>query len=476
MKENNIPEDNLNSPLSEKGERKEPVPPTVELLPDLNGEAFPSFEEGNEGAQPVLEPKDEKPKRKRPTEKKGVSVPVFVSVVLLCVIATFMATYISLYSSFGEKYRELYTAYSDSSSALSGKLKAIEEELKQNYLYDIDEDELEDSVLKGYLGGIGDKYAEYFNKDEMEQLMADSNAEMQGIGISVVYDAESYAIEVINVFSDSPAGKAGIKSGDLIVYVKEGDDYEAVATLGYTVALKKLQGKAGTVANFAVSREGEDELLEFSIERGYVTEYTVTYSLYEADPKVGIIAISSFDSKTPEQFKSALENLKKQGVEKLVFDVRNNPGGELTSVCTILDMLLPEGPVVRTLDKDGNEETVYTSDKEEVDMPMAVITNGNTASAGELFTAALKDYDKAVIVGEKTYGKGSMQTVRSFNDGTGFKYTYRYYCPPYSDNYDGIGIEPDIKVSLSEAASNKNIYTLTDGEDDQKRAAVDALK
>lgn len=131
---------------------------------------------------------------------------------------------------------------------------------------------------------------------------------------------------------------------------------------------------------------------------------------------------------------------------------------------------------MRTVDKNGNEEIVYTSDKNEIDVPMAVIANGNTASAGELFTAALRDYGKAVIVGQKTFGKGSMQTIRSFTDGTGFKFTYRYYCPPVSDNYDGVGIEPDVEVQLSEAASAKNIYTLEDSEDDQLQAAIEALR
>ena len=145
-------------------------------------------------------------------------------------------------------------------------------------------------------------------------------------------------------------------------------------------------------------------------------------------------------------------------------------------MCSVLDPLLPEGPVIRTVDKNGNEEVVYTSDSNETDIPMAVLVNGNTASAGELFTAALKDYDKAVIVGTVTYGKGSMQTIRSFSDGSGLKYTYRYYCPPFSDNYDGVGITPDITVELSEGAAGKNIYTLSDTEDNQLTAAYEALK
>lgn len=492
MDENNIPGENR-----EAEPKKEAVPPTVEYLPDLDG----AQETETQAAPPPREqerqtatehavtnttgetdaPRKVKPVAVKKAERKGVSVGTFVTVVILCVIATFMTTYVFLLNSYGKQLRDFQMQYSASAenelSALSAKLNAIDAEIRQGYLYDIDEEQLEDSVLKGYLRGIGDKYAEYFNKDEMAQLVDDSNGEMQGIGVSVVYNADMGAIEIINVYPDSPAIKAGIKSGDLIAYIIEDDEYVSVQELGYTMALSKLRGEAGTVARFVVYRdENYDEPIEFSIERGYVTEYTVTYRFYEADKTVGIINISSFDSKTPGQFKAALDALISGGAEKLVFDVRYNPGGELESVCSVLDMLLPEGPVIRTVDKDGNEETVYVSDSEEINLPMAVIANGGTASAGELFTAALRDYNKAVIVGEKTYGKGSMQTIRSFNDGTGFKYTYRYYCPPYSDNYDGVGITPDTEVKLSEEAAKKNIYTLTDGEDDQLRAAVDSLK
>ena len=137
-------------------------------------------------------------------------------------------------------------------------------------------------------------------------------------------------------------------------------------------------------------------------------------------------------------------------------------------------MLVPKGPVIRTVDKKGNEEVVYTSDKNETDVPMAVLVNGNTASAGELFAACLVDYDKAFLVGEKTFGKGSMQTTRSFNDGTAFKYTYRYYCPPFSDNYDGVGITPEFEVELPEEVQ-AHFYTMTDSEDTQLQCAVKEL-
>ena len=320
-------------------------------------------------------------------------------------------------------------------------------------------------------------YAEYFNKEEMARFADESNAKMQGIGVSVTYNAERGVIEIINVFPDSPAYEAGLMVGDEVAYVKDGDEYVSVQSLGYTAALAKLRGEAGTVAEFAAYRNKDYETpMEYSIKREYVTEYTVSYELYEPDNTVGIIKISSFDAKTPQQFRNAFDALTAQGVQKLVFDVRNNPGGDKDSVGSILDMLLPEGPVIRTIDKNGNEEVIYTSDANEITMPMAVVVNGNTASAGELFCSALRDYNKAKIVGETTYGKGSMQSVRSFSDGTGFKFTYRYYCPPFSDNYDGVGVVPDVEVTLSEESAAKNLYLLSHSEDAQLAAAVDTMK
>lgn len=410
--------------------------------------------------------------KKYSKKKRGVSVWVCVTVGLLCCLATFMATYAWLYNLFSKK-----DADTSFITRVTDKLRVMDATVRSEYLYDIDDDALIDGVMKGYMSSLGDRYADYYNTEEYNALMDSNNGEMQGIGISIVYDSENNALQVISVFPDSPALEAGLKPGDRIAYVKIDGETKSVAELGYQASVSAMQGKAGTVAEFIAYREGDyTNPIEYSVTRGYVTEVTASGRMYSADSEVGIIRITSFDAKTPDQFAAALKELQNKGAKKLIIDVRNNPGGELMSVCKVLDSLLPEGPVIRTVDRDGNEEVVYTSDAAETDMPMAVIVNGNTASAGELFTAALMDYDKAVSVGTTTFGKGSMQTIRSFTDGTGLKYTYRYYCPPYSDNYDGVGITPDIPAELSEAAASKNIYTLTDEEDSQLTAAYDALK
>lgn len=411
-------------------------------------------------------------------EPKKVSISACVCITLICCIVTFMTTHILLSEKYAGAFREYAEAVSggDFNAALSAKLASIDSVIREEYLYDVDDTDLADSAVQGYMDGLGDRYADYYSADEFSALMDDTNGDMQGIGISIVNDSDTHALQIIAVFPESPALKAGLKPGDRIAYVKQDGEYVSVAELGYQSAVNALQGKADTFAEFIAYNDGSyDEPKEYSIKRGFVKERTAEGRLYSPDKTVGIIRITSFDKATPEQFKDAVDSLKAEGAEKLIFDVRFNPGGDLDSVCEVLDILLPEGPVVRTVDKNGDEQTVYTSDAEEINMPMAVLANGSTASAGELFCAALRDYDKAPIVGTNTFGKGSMQTIRSFSDGTGFKFTYRYYCPPVSDNYDGVGIAPDIEADLGEAAAAKNFYTLSDEEDDQLTAAYTAL-
>ena len=217
------------------------------------------------------------------------------------------------------------------------------------------------------------------------------------------------------------------------------------------------------------------EEIEVKLTRAPITAVSVYSHVYEADKSVGIIKISGFDSQTPSQFIDALEELVRQGCDKFVFDLRYNPGGELNSIVTTLDYLVPEGPIIRIFDSEDNEVERMNSDKNEFNYPMAVLVNGSTASAAELFTSTLRDYDKAVIVGTTTYGKGCMQTLLPLSDGDAFTVTYRMYKPPFSESYHGIGIVPDIEVEMDEALKDKNSFKITDKEDNQLHEAVKAL-
>ncbi len=404
--------------------------------------------------------------------KKFKYVGITVVCMLLSALLTFQITHYALRNVYREQLNE---AYGDVSRY--NKLLEVDSLFRNLYVKELDEDVLMDGILTGYVYGTGDKYAQYYNAESFATYMDSMQGDMQGIGIYVTFNADYNAIEVLNVMPDSPALEAGVEPGDLIIYVGEGETQESVAELGYYVALTKLQGEAGTKAIFTVARgKNYEERKSFSILRGFVTEQTVMHHVCTVDPSVGVVRILSFDAKTPQQFADAVNDLLGKGCSGFIFDVRNNPGGELNSICTILDALLPEGPVIRTIDRDGKEEVVYTSDKNAFDLKMVVLVNENTASAGELFCSALQDYKKAPIVGVQTYGKGSMQTIRQLSDGSGVSVTYRYYCPPYSDNFDGKGVTPDVIVEAEGALLEKNIFKVTDKEDNQLLAALAELR
>ncbi len=392
---------------------------------------------------------------------KKVSISTVIVLIILFSVLSFQITYVSVQNKYEAVLDEVLAGAADYE-----KLAAVDEIYRSLYIGEIDEEYLSDMIIRGYVAGTGDKYAYYLDKEQFKANTSDLTADMVGIGVYVI-NAVDY-IEVISVMPDSPALEAGIMPGDIIAYV--GD--KSVSELGYSAAVAAMLGEVGTAAEFTVIRDGE--LIEYSIVRAHVNEQSVMSRIYEADPTIGIIKILEFDFGTPEQFEAAFNSLIKAGATRMVFDVRYNPGGELDSVCAVLDMLLPEGPIIRIVDAEGNEE-ITNSDARCVDIPIAVLVNGSTASAGELFASALKDYDAAELVGTVTYGKGTMQRLIPLSDATGIAVSYRMYCPPFSDCYEGVGVMPDYVCELDESLLDKNIYKITDSEDNQLAKAVEVL-
>ena len=433
--------------------------------------------------------------------QKKVSVVTAALVCIFGIIMSSMITAIYFRESYNMQVHELNKQYNEAATELDeaykARLDAIEKQMaeygeiaadireidelyRSMYPGEIDQEKIRNYAIKGYVAGTGDRYGFYYSPEEAEELTNDINGETDGIGTNVIYDTATGCIEVVSVVPDSPAEKAGLMVGDFIAYVVKDNKREAVAEIGYDAALTALKGKAGTVADFIVYRDSDGDGIyteeEFSIERAHVESLSVRYHVYEPDSSVGVIQISGFDKKTPDQFFAAVADLKNSGVTKLVFDVRNNPGGDKDAVCDILDYLLPEGPLLRTVNAEGEYTTEEESDAFFLNMPMAVVMNSSTASAGELFAAAIKDYGAGKLVGKNTYGKGSMQTIAPvLDDGSLLRLTITLYCPPVSDNYDGVGIAPDIEVDIDEALKNKNFYKYTDAEDNQLRAAAETL-
>ncbi len=396
---------------------------------------------------------------------KKISLPAAIVLILLAALVTFQITYVSMLN----KCNAVINANAVTEAAYE-KLRYVDNLYRQLYVGEIDEAYLSDYIIRGYVAGTGDKYASYMTADEFSAYMEESSGEMVGIGVHVIFNNDYGALEIVSVMRDSPALEAGVEPGDLVVLVGE----ESVADLGYYPAVAKMQGDKGTVARFTVRRgENYAETKEFSIIRDKVTDTTVEARMY--DGEIGIIRITQFAENTGDGVKTAVTELMGKGAEKLIFDVRYNPGGALVGIVETLDFLLPEGPIIRIVDKEGKEE-VISSDAACIDIPMAVLVNGNTASAAELFSSALQDYKKAAIIGTTTYGKGTMQTVLRLPDNSGLSISYRMYNPPLSDNYEGIGVIPDIEVELDEALLQKNFYKITDDEDNQLGRAISYLR
>ncbi|MCD7944887.1 MAG: S41 family peptidase [Clostridia bacterium] len=408
-------------------------------------------------------------------KKQRRRVPLYLTILLIlaAVLLTFELTFVLVGNIYREKYNDLLLDEEFESELLT-KLYSIMSIYDEYFIGEIDEDASIEAVLDAYVAA-NDKYGSYMTAEEYAEMIADYNAELDGIGVHVVYSAEYSAIEIVNVMPDSPALEAGLEPGD-IIYAVEG---ELVSELGYYPAIYAVKGEKGTYVNLTILRDGE--YLEFDVMRDEVTEQTVVYYVIDEAPTVGYIWILSFDNGTYDQFVGAVEYLEGEGCESLVLDVRNNPGGLLTSVQSILDYILPDGgPIVRLVDKDGNEEVRYATDGHSLGLDIVVICNGSTASAGELFTSAIKDYASAgeisaTVIGVQTYGKGTVQQIMSLSDGSALSISYKLYSPPYSDNFEGVGVTPDVTVEPNEVLSGTNLFKVDYEDDNQLQYAVELL-
>ncbi|MEE1491729.1 MAG: S41 family peptidase [Massilioclostridium sp.] len=322
------------------------------------------------------------------------------------------------------------------------KMDEIDKYVRTNYLNqnEVDDQALQDSIATGYLAGLGDKYAAYYTADSLKQKELDSKGVMVGIGVTASEDESGY-IKIISTYTDSPAEAAGILPQDLIVSV----DGEDVKSIGYLKAMEKVKGEAGTTVKLVVRRGGQDSEMEVS--RKQMEIPTVEYRM---EGQNGYIKISSFKEATIDQFNKAIDELTAQGAQGLIFDLRENRGGTLDSVSKMLDKLLPEGVIATKVKADGTSEVLAESDAVEINLPMVTIGNKNTASAAELFICALRDYDKAKLVGTTTYGKGVMQELHTLKDGSAINLTTGYFNPPKSENFNNKGITPDFEVKLTE--------------------------
>lgn len=344
---------------------------------------------------------------------------------------------------------------------IESKLTLIDQVIDKHYLYEdeIDEEKLEEMIYLGYVAGLEESYTTYYTAEEFAEVMESSSGIYSGIGAYVSQNMNTGIITIVNPFEGAPAADAGVKKDD-ILFAVEGEE---VTGMDLNMVVAKLKGEEGTRVNVTMYRPSEDEYMDFEIVRAVVNVPTVTHKML--DNHIGYIQLTEFDEVTVDQFNFAVEELTAMGMESLIFDLRDNGGGLMSSVCSILETVLPKGLLVYTEDKNGEREEEWAKNPDCIEVPMVVLVNGNTASASEIFAGALKDYDKAEIIGTTTFGKGIVQTIIPLKDGSAMKLTTSEYFTPDGIGIHGTGIEPDVIVE----------YDSENEEDNQLQAAVNFL-
>lgn len=356
-------------------------------------------------------------------------------------------------------------SYVTQSREVQQKLGILEGCIREYFLDEVDDEQLEDYLYYGLMAGLGDPYAAYYNEEETKSMMDSSNGSYCGIGAVFSQNMVTGIITVARVYEGFPSYEAGMRPEDILYKV----DGEEISGQDLTNIVTKIKGEEGTTVQISVLR-GEEEI-DFTMERKVIEVPTVEYELLE--DHTGYILITEFDGVTDAQFHTALTDLQTQGMERLIIDLRGNGGGNVDAVCKIADELLPEGPIVFTEYKDG-ERTERSSDGNCVNLPMAVLMNENSASASEILAGALQDYGAAKIVGTQSYGKGIVQSVLDLQDGTAMKLTTAKYYTPDGNDIHGIGITPDVEIEMPEEL--KRQVDLEHKEDVQLQKAIEVLQ
>ena len=390
-----------------------------------------------------------------------------IMIVAIAVFLTFMVTSISLYTYFLNNPISITSKSSSSSKDIAGTLQKYKEIIDKYYLGEVDEEKLKEGAIKGYIEGLGDPYTEYISADEMEDYLSDTMGNFVGIGIYMVKNTEKGKIQVLAPIKGSPAEKAGIQAGDLILTV-DGVDYSADEM---TIASNKIKGEEGTTVTIEVLRGTETKKYELKREKVKVNQVEGKV----LSNNIGYINFTSFDETTADDFKAKFEEINKQGIKSLIIDLRNNGGGIVDQALQIADYVADKDSVLLYEVDKNNKETVKKAKTDPIiNMPIIILTNENTASASEILAGALKDLGKAKTVGTKTYGKGVIQQILKLSDGSGLKVTIEEYQTPNRSKIHKIGIAPDEEVKLPDSVTN--VLNVTESEDTQLQKAIEMLK
>ncbi len=350
----------------------------------------------------------------------------------------------------------------------TSKLSQLQSLIEERYIEGADPTVLEDAAADAMVAATGDRWSYYIPASEYETYQENMANAYVGVGITILSSEEVEGFRIMSVTPGGPAEEAGVQKDDVLI----GVDGQDIRQSDANQVRNLVRGEEGTDVVLTVLREEAE--LELTVQRRHMETPVATYTMLE--DRMGLVTIENFDSRCSEETIAAIEALREQGAQKLIFDVRNNPGGFAEELVKVLDYLLPEGDLFRTERYDGYED-VDVSDENFLDMPMAVLVNGDSYSAAEFFAAALQEYEAAIVVGEHTSGKGHFQTTYQLSDGSAVALSIGRYYTPKGVCLEGVGIEPDVPVTVDEDTAMEIYFdSLPWEEDPQIQAALDALK
>ena len=348
---------------------------------------------------------------------------------------------------------------------INNKLQSLQRIIDKSYLFEEKMEDVENGIYKGFMSGLGDPYTVYYTEKEYKDLMQETSGTYYGIGAMINKNVNTGIITIIKVFPGSPAEEAGLMSGDIIY--KVGDTEVNGMDLEILVGTY-IKGAEGSTVDITVIRGEDAQELTFSVTRRSIEVPTVESKVLEDN--IGYIKVNQFDDVTFPQFKASVEDFKQKSISKLVIDLRDNPGGLLSATIDMLDYILPKGIVVYTQDKNGKREDFYSEEKSKLNMDIVVLINGESASASEVFSGAIKDFKYGTLIGTKSFGKGIVQSVVPLKDGSAVKITTQHYYTPSGFDLHGKGIEPDEVVELDKDAVKG------EASDNQLNRAIEILK
>ena len=346
------------------------------------------------------------------------------------------------------------------------KLSELTSYINAYYMDEYEVSDVQEALISGFVDGLGDKYTVYYTPEEYADLQITTTGTYYGIGAGLQQDPDTMQVTITKIYAGTPSEEAGLKENDIVMY---GEETEA-ASIDLSLLVQQIRGEEGTMVHMQVYRPSTKKILDFDIERRNVKLPSVEGEML--DNGIGYIAISEWQTGTAGQFEKFVEDLASQGMTSLIIDVRSNPGGLLSSVVDVLDYILPKGTLVYTEDKYGNRQT-YSSDAKCLNYPMAVLINGNSASASEIFAGAISDYEYGTLIGTTTYGKGIVQSIFPLIGGDALKVTTAKYFTPNGNYIHGVGIDPDIELEYEYSGPLDQAYEMQ--YDNQLQKAIEIL-